>query len=67
MSDNTCICGDIDAPHTEADHVPKRSWVPAIFVLALGALGIRHARQTGNCMCGDIVKEFTGKRPKGAK
>jgi len=45
----------------------KRSFIPALVIGFLVAIGIRHARKTGNCLCGDIVKEITGKRPSGAK
>lgn len=63
MANETCICGD---PTPNHDHAPK-SLIPVVFLgLILGA-GYVHAKRTGNCLCGDIVKKFTGKRPKGAQ
>lgn len=64
MAEQTCLCGDV-TPHSTTDHTPK-SFVPSILLaLVLGA-GYVHARKTGNCLCGDIYKSVTGRRPKGA-
>ena len=66
MSLKTCICGDIDAPHNESDHAAPNLKPVAFMALLLGA-GFVHAKATGRCMCGDIVKKVTGKRPPGAR
>lgn len=66
MAEKTCICGDVDPAHKPEDHKLPKSLVPALFIGVVLAAGYKHAKSTGNCLCGDIFKSFTGRRPRGA-
>ena len=65
MAEQTCICGD-GPPHESEDHKLPKSLVPTLILAIVLGAGYSHAKKTGNCLCGDIYKSFTGKRPKGA-
>lgn len=65
MAEQTCICGD-GPPHAADDHKLPKSLVPTLLLAIVLGAGYNHAKKTGNCLCGDIYKSITGKRPKGA-
>jgi len=66
MAEQTCICGDGPDGHTQDDHKLPKSFVPTLILATILGAGYVHAKKTGNCLCGDIYKSVTGKRPKGA-
>lgn len=62
----TCICGDTSPDHTQADHNLPKSMVPTLILAIVLGAGYVHAKRTGNCLCGDIYKSFTGRKPRGS-